>query len=597
MAASRLKSSTRRRELRQLEKAPTGITGFDELTLGGLPRGRTSLVCGAAGCGKSLFGMHFLVLGAQKYHEPGVFVAFEEQESDLIENVASLGFDLPAMIRNKQIALDHIHVERSQIEENGEYDLEGLFLRLELAIDSIGAKRVVIDTLETVFGTLTNAAVVRSELRRLFGWLKDKGVTTIITAERGDGALTRHGLEEYVSDCVIVLDHRVSEQISTRRVRVVKYRGSTHGTNEYPFLIDSTGISVVPITSSLLEHKVYSDRVPSGVPQLDSMLGGGGYFKGSTVLVTGTAGSGKSSLAASLADSTCRAGQRCLYVSYEESGAQIQRNMASIGLDLNRWVQKDQLRVLSLRPTGHGLEGHLTLMYQIVSEFEPEVVILDPIGTMVGAGIEHDAHLMVVRLVDFLKSRGVTALLTNLTSGSEALEQTNIAISSLVDTWILVKAIELNGERNRGVYILKSRGMAHSNQIREFVLTSQGIKLLEPYVGPEGVLTGTARVNREASERAAQAKRAQEAERAQRLLERRRVAVEQQIATLRAELAAEASELGHVLEEGRNFELDLLKNADTMRRMRGGANGGSTSRANGKPAKIASKGSTKERQP
>lgn len=567
---NRPKSSTQKtKNLPIVTKAPTGIPGFDEITYGGLPRGRPSLVCGAAGCGKTLLGMQFLIKGALEYGEHGVFLAFEEREQDLVQNVASLGFDLQAMVDKKQIALDHIHIERSQIEESGEYDLEGLFLRLEYAMDSVNAKRLVIDTLETIFGGLTNYGILRAELRRLFTWLKDRGITTIITAERGDGTLTRHGLEEYVSDCVVVLDHRVHDQISTRRLRIAKYRGSTHGTNEYPFIIDEHGLTVVPITSSLLNHQVSAERTPTGVPKLDTMLGGAGYYRGSTILISGTAGAGKSSLCAHFAQATCAQKRRCVYVSYEESPGQIVRNMSTIGLDLQSLIDKDLLRIVSIRPTSHGLEGHLSHIHKIVKDFQPDALILDPIGTLGGAGADLDTHLMIVRLIDFLKTQGVTTMMSNLTHGGEHSESTSAAISSLVDTWILVNSIESNGERNRGLYVLKSRGMAHSNQIREFVITPRGIDLLEPYIGTGGVLTGAARIAQEDRERAARTARDADQDRAKRLLARKREVMEQRIAALRAEFDAEAMESGHVLEESRNAETALDTARDRMATRRG----------------------------
>lgn len=552
-----------------LKKVATGIAGFDEVTHGGLPLGRTSLVCGAAGCGKTLFGMQFLIRGALDFNEPGAFVAFEESEEDLAKNVASLGFDLNELVRRKLLSIDHIRVERREIEENGEYDLEGLFIRLALALDSVKAKRLVIDTLETVFGGMSNHGLLRSEFKRLFNWLKERGVTTIITAERGEGLLTRHGLEEYVSDCVVVLDHRVNEQISTRWLRVVKYRGSTHGSNEYPFLIDRDGLTVVPVTASSLDYASSDERITTGVAGLDQMFGGRGYFRGSTVLVSGTAGSGKSSLAAHLARATCARGERCLYVSYEESPQQIIRNMASIGLDLRKDLSSGLLRLSSHRPTSLGLEGHLAVLHKVTSDFAPSTVVLDPVGTMANAGATHDAHLMLVRLIDFFKARGITVLLTSLTHGGEAMEATDVAVSSLVDTWLLVKSVELNGERSRLLYVLKSRGMAHSNQVREFLITSRGVDLVEPYVGPEGVLTGTARVAQE--EREARADRDREAEkrRAERLLQRKQALLEQRIAELRAEFAAEEAELGAIARAASEQEEQRLASRARMSDLRG----------------------------
>jgi circadian clock protein KaiC len=528
--------------VRVLEKAPSGIPGFDDITLGGLPRGRTSLICGAAGCGKTLFAMQFLVNGIQKYDEPGVFVTFEETETDLAENFASMGFDLPALIDSGKLAMDHVRVERSEIEENGEYNLDGLFVRLNLAIQTVGARRVVLDTLEALFGGLDNYGVLRSELRRLFQWLKDQGVSAVVTAERGEGTLTRQGLEEYVSDCVVVLDHRVTEQVSTRRLRIVKYRGSSHDTNEFPFLIDDSGITVMPITSFSLNHKVSNQRVSSGLPGLDDMLGGGGYFKGSTVLISGTAGAGKSSLAAHFADSVCRQGERCLIFAFEESPNQIKRNMRSIGLDLGTYEDAGLLRFVAARPTSYGLETHLATMYKQVHDFQPDAVVVDPITTLVAAGDADDARLAAVRLVDFLKSHQITGVMTTLTTAAAAEAQTTIAISSIVDSWLLVRSMESNGERNRGLYVLKSRGMNHSNQVREFLITESGIDLLEVYIGPEGVLTGSARTQQESRERDQQARRQQQLEQQRRELARSKRAIEREIETLHRDLAAREAE-------------------------------------------------------
>jgi len=536
---------------RTLPKAPTGIDGLDEITEGGFPRGRPTLICGSAGCGKTLLSMEFLVLGATRYNEPGVFFAFEESSEELKQNVASLGFDLDALEAEGKLIVDHVHVEPQEIEETGEYDLEGLFIRLGYLIDSIGAKRVVLDTLETLFGGLQNEAILRAELRRLFRWLKDKGVTAVITAERGDGTLTRQGLEEYVSDCVILLDHRVVDQTSTRRMRIVKYRGTSHGTNEYPFLIDEDGFSVLPVTSLGLVHKVSEERVSTGVERLDTMLGGGVY-RGSSVLISGTAGSGKSSLSAHFAQATCAQGERCLYLAFEEAPAQIKRNMRSIGVDLQGWEDRGLLKFVATRPTFYGLEMHLTEIHKLVKVFRPSTVIVDPISNFVAAGNQQEAAAMMLRMVDFLKMHGITAVFVNLTSGSSGnryLEATDVGISSLIDTWILLRDIELGGERNRGMYVLKSRGTKHSNQIREFIISEHGIDLKDVYVGPEGVLTGTARVQQEAREAAEMRARLLESDARQRALERKRKALQAQILALQAAFDAEAAEAARLDDE------------------------------------------------
>jgi circadian clock protein KaiC len=460
-----------------VQKAPTGISGLDEVTGGGLPAGRPTLVCGGAGCGKTLLSTEFLVRGAMQYNEPGVLMAFEETAFELAVNVRSLGFDLDQLTAAKKLLIDHVHVERSEIEETGEYDLEGLFVRLGYAIDSIKAKRVVLDTLEALFSGLANTAVLRSELRRLFRWLKDRGVTAIITAERGDGMLTRHGLEEYVSDCVIVLDHRVTEQLSTRRLRIVKYRGSVHGTNEFPFLIDEHGISVLPITSARLEHAAPTERVSTGITKLDTMLSSRGYYRGASVLVSGTAGTGKTSIAAHFAAACCARGERCLYFAFEESPKQLVRNMRSIGLDLQPWLDKKLLQIHSARPSLHGLEMHLALIHKAIRDFQPQGVVIDPISNFISAGSTLDSKSMLTRLVDFLKAQEITAVFTSLIGGLIALEESDVGISSIIDTWILVRDVEIQTSRIRALYLLKSRGMSHSNQVRKFLLTDHGIEL------------------------------------------------------------------------------------------------------------------------
>lgn len=551
-----------------LPKAATGIQGLDEITGGGLPRGRPTLVCGSAGCGKTLLAMEFLVRGAAELSEPGVFMAFEETAEELTQNVRSLGFDLEELADQNKLLVDYVHVERSEIEETGEYDLQGLFIRLGHAIDSIGAKRVVLDTIETLFGGLTNTAILRSELRRLFRWLKDKGVTAVITGERGDGALTRHGLEEYVSDCVIVLDHRVTEQLSTRRLRIVKYRGTTHGTNEYPFLIDENGISILPVTSMGLQQEASNERISTGVPRLDTMLGGAGVYRGTSVLISGTAGTGKTSLAAHFADAACRRGERSLYFAFEESEGQLLRNMRSIGLDLAPWLKQDLLRFHATRHTAHGLEMHLATLHKMVSDFQPRIVIVDPITTFVGTGTSTEVESMLMRLIDFLKGQQITALFTNLTHGGNALEQSQVGISSLVDTWLLLRDVELGGERNRVLYILKSRGMAHSNQLREFLLTNHGVMLKDVYLGPEGVLTGSMRLAQEAREQASALSRQQEIERRQRELVRKRQTMEAEIATLRGQFEAEEEDLKRLIGQEQTATELMRQNRDEMARSR-----------------------------
>jgi circadian clock protein KaiC len=552
-----------------IRKSPTGIGGFDEITGGGLPAGRPTLVCGGPGCGKTLFAMQFLVEGATEFGEPGVFMSFEELSEELIQNVASLGFDLDELVESGKVSMDTVVIERSEIEENGEYDLEGLFLRLAFAIQSVGAKRVVLDTIESLFSGFDNQAILRAELRRLFRFLKDQGVTVVITGERGEGQLTRQGLEEYVSDCVILLDHRVNEQVSTRRMRIVKYRGSSHGTNEYPFIIDERGLEVLPVTGLHLQHKASTERISSGVERLDTMLGGQGFYRGTSILVSGTAGTGKSSLCAHFADATCARGERCLYFALEESQGQIVRNMRSIGLNLAPWVERGLLRFQASRPTLFGLEMHLVTIFRAVQDFAPSVVIIDPLSNLSAIGSYNEVMATLLRLVDFLKSRQVTAMFTSLTSNGDQENETHLGVSSLMDTWLSLRNLEANGERNRGLYVLKSRGMHHSNQIREFLLTDEGVKLVDVYLGVEGVLTGSARLNQEAREREAAMAQQEELAAMQRRLDRRRVAVEAQIAALRAEIESEGEEIQKRIQQMSSQEDVLRSNRAAMASVRG----------------------------
>jgi circadian clock protein KaiC len=551
-----------------LPKAPTGISGLDEVTGGGLPRGRPTLICGPAGCGKTLLAMEFLVRGITQFDEPGVFVAFEESAHDLVANVASLGFDLAQYEADGKLVIDHVSVVRGELEETGDWDLDGLLLRLGAAIDTVGAKRIVIDTIETLFGAFSNTSILRAELSRLFAWLKDRGVTAVITGERGDGTLTRHGIEEYVSDCVIVLDHRVTEQTSTRRLRILKYRGSLHGTNEYPFLIGESGVSVLPVTSLGLRHSASSRRVSTGVARLDAMLGDGGFYKGSAVLVNGTAGTGKSTLAAQFCDATCARGERAMYFAFEESEAEIVRNMSSVGIDLAQWVDAGLLQFRCFRPSLLGLEAHLFAMQKLVGEFDPAVVVMDPVSDLLRIGSGADVAAMLTRQVDFLKAKGVTALFTSLSSHADP-AQADQHIASLVDTWLLVKTMEGNGEHNRLLYVLKSRGIAHSNQIREFLLTNQGIELADVYVGPQGVLTGSARQAQEALERSDGTARLEDLEQRRVNLERRRESVEAQTATLWREFEDEADIVGRLLSHGSTGVEDRAGQRAEQGRLRG----------------------------
>lgn len=521
-----------------IPKAPTGIRGLDEITYGGLPAGRPTLICGSAGAGKTMLAAEFIVRGALEFGEPGVFVMFEENAEELTANVRSLGFDLAKLQKDKLISLDHVHIERSEIEETGEYDLEGLFIRLGHAIDSIGAKRIVLDTLEALFSGLPNHAILRAELRRLFRWLKDRGMTAVITGERGENTLTRYGLEEYVADCVIILDHRVTDQISTRRLRVVKYRGSAHGTNEYPFLIGAHGISVMPITSMGLDHPAPTTRLSTGIPSLDDMLGGKGVYRGSSILISGTPGTGKSSLAAHFAKAACDRGERALIFAYEESSQQLLRNMRSIGLDLRKYLDSGLLEIHASRPSLQGLEQHLVTMHDVIVRFKPGVVVIDPITNLSINDRDHEIKPTLMRLIDLIKRKQITAVFTSLITGESAdIETSEVGVSSLMDTWLLLRNVEENGERNRTIFVLKSRGMKHSNQVREFLMSDRGIDLVDAYVGPDRVLTGTARMIQEERTEASSQLRRMKDEHHRSELQNKRMALLAQIEALRSEAA------------------------------------------------------------
>lgn len=553
-----------------LSKTPTGISGLDEITFGGLPAGRPTLVCGTAGCGKTLFSLEFIVRGALEYNEPGVFMAFEEKAEELAVNVSSLGFDLRKLEEDKLVKLDYVHIDKSEIAETGEYNLDGLFIRLGYAIDSIGAKRVVLDTIENLFSGLSNQGILRAEIRRLFQWLKEKGVTAVITGERDGDSLTRQGLEEYVSDCVILLDHRVIDQISTRRLRVVKYRGSLHGTNEYPFLIDEEGISVLPVTSLNLDKPVSTERLSSGIPSLDTMLTNGGFYKGSSILVSGTAGTGKTSVAASFVDAACRRKDKCLFFAFEESPQQIIRNMRSIGMDLQNHLDKGLLKFYASRPTLYGLEMHLVAIHKAIRKFKPKVVVLDPITNLITVGSVSEVKSMLVRLIDFFQAEQITVMFTALSLNNIVNEQTDEGVSSLVDAWILIRDIESNGERNKGLYIMKSRGMAHSNQVREFVISASGLELVDVYLGPTGVLTGSARIEQILHEKTGAVLHNHALTRKDREILRKRNMLEAKIESLRAEFESAEEELNKVYVEEDIKKAVMDENRKQMTELRRG---------------------------
>jgi len=556
------------RPLPVFEKAPTGIKGVDEIVGGGLPKGHPTLICGSAGCGKTLLAVEFITRGALLYDEPGVLMLFEESAEDVARNVASLGINLLDLVDQKKVFIDHVHIDSSEIMETGVFDLDGLFVRLGAAIDTVGAKRVALDTIENLFSGFNNETILRSEIRRLFAWLVEKGVTTVVTGERGEATLTRHGLEEYVSDCVILLDNRVKDGVATRLLRVVKYRGSSHGNDEYPFLIDEQGIWVQPVTSVGLDYPVTSELFSSGVPQLDAMLGKQGFYRGSSILVSGTAGTGKTSLAATLVDAACRRGERCLYFSYEESPSQITRNMCSIGIDLNQWVEKNLLRFHAVRPTLYGAEMHLLSAQKLVHDFQPQVVVVDPLNNLSSVGDISEVKSMLMRMIDFFKCDGITTLFTSLTGGGDDEATTNVGVSSLMDAWLLVRNLEHSGERNRALYILKTRGMSNSSQVREFRLTDHGIELVNVYLGAGGILAGSARLAQEAVERTEMLKRQQLVESKKRALERKRILLQSKQAELLAGYEEEMEILQREIEQEEQIQQVIDQDQENLAQAR-----------------------------
>lgn len=545
-----------------VKKTPTGIEGLDDITSGGLPCGRSTLLCGGTGTGKTLFALEFLIQGAVLYGEAGVFFSFEEDAIELCRNVDSFGFNVSTLIDENRIEIDHVQLERNQV--NGPYDLDGLFIRLDLALKKVNAKRVVLDSVDMLFMALPNPVLIREEIRRLLHWLKARGLTVIITAESGITNLTRDGMEEYVSDCVILLENRVTRHATTRLLRIVKYRGSAHGSNEYPFLITEKGISVLPITALSLDLPVSEERISTGVPRLDSMLGGKGYFRGSTILVSGPPGSGKSSLAAKFAQATCAKEERCLYFSLEEPRNQIIRNMRSVGIDLQPLLDDGLLQFVMTRPSLYGLEMHLAKFHQAINEFKPSTVIFDPISTLHSLEDPTALKSMLLRLVNFLKSQQITSNFVTLSGHAATPTTPDIGISSIIDTWLQLRDIETNGERNRLMLVLKSRGMSHSNQMREFTLSEHGIELSDVYTGSAGVLTGSARLGQEAQEKLIALTHKYDIEYRTLELDRKRKLKDAQIAAIEAEFNAHQAELARLTELDRQ---GAIQSSETNRKM------------------------------
>lgn len=553
---------------KQLAKCPTGIEGLDTITNGGLPRNRLTLICGGAGSGKTSLGVEFLVQGIIKYNEPGLLITFEEKPQEIIENAASIGFDLEDLINKKKLFIEYIEVQEEEIAQSGDYTLEGLFIRFEQIVTSIAIKRVSLDTLDSIFATLGNTLILRAEIYRLFSWLKQKNITSLVTAEAGINTLSRNGLEEYISDCVISLRTNIVSEVLTRLLRIVKYRGSKHGTNEYPFLITDSGINLFPITSNYLNNIVSTEFVSTGVKELDEMMDNKGYYQGSTVLITGTAGTGKTSLASIFSNSICQKGERCIYFTFEEMINQILRNMSSINLNLQQWIDKDLLKFYAYRSSIYGLETHLLTIQNLIKQFKPQAVIIDPINNFELIGTELEIKSMMTRLIDFLKAQQITALFTSLTTAINPKEHAEVGISSLIDSWLVLQNLEYAGERTRGITIVKSRGIAHSNQIREFIITSNGVKLEKIYVGPNGILTGSARLDQEEQENLQFLLQEKETLRRKKLLEHKKATLEAKIMALKSEFDADTEEIESLIMKEEIQNKGILETRSTMAQRR-----------------------------
>lgn len=553
---------------KQLAKCPTGIEGLDTITNGGLPRNRLTLICGSAGSGKTSLGVEFLVQGIIKYNEPGLLITFEEKPQEIIENAASIGFDLEDLINKKKLFIEYIQLQEEEIAQSGDYTLEALLIRFEQIVTSIAIKRVSLDTLDSIFAILGNTPILRAEIYRLFSWLKQKNITSLVTSEAGINTLSRNGLEEYISDCVISLRTNIVSEVLTRLLRIVKYRGSKHGTNEYPFLITDSGINLFPITSNYLNNIVSTEFVSTGVKELDEMMDNKGYYQGSTVLITGTAGTGKTSLASIFSNSICQTGERCIYFTFEEMINQILRNMSSINLNLQQWIDKDLLKFYAYRSSIYGLETHLLTIQNLIKQFKPQAVIIDPINNFELIGTELEIKSMMTRLIDFLKAQQITALFTSLTTVINPKEHAEVGISSLIDSWLVLQNLEYAGERTRGITIVKSRGIAHSNQIREFIITSNGVKLEKIYVGPNGILTGSARLDQEEQENLQFLLQEKETLRRKKLLEHKKATLEAKIMALKSEFDADTEEIESLIMKEEIQNKGILETRSTMAQRR-----------------------------
>ncbi|MBA3285861.1 MAG: circadian clock protein KaiC [Nitrosopumilus sp.] len=563
-----LKTKNQSQKSKPLKKCPTGIIGLDEITFGGLPKNRCTLICGGAGSGKSIFGIEFVIRGAEFYKEPGLFVAFEENEEELNQNITSLGFNIKELIDSNLLVLDYVHIDRAEFKEIGSYNLDGLFIRLSDSIDRFKIKRVVLDTIEVLFGNFTNEIILRSELQRLFRWFKEKNVTVVVTAEQGVNTFSRYGLEEYVADCVILLDNRMHQQISTRRLRVAKYRGSSHGNNEYPFIINDSGISIIAITSIKLDYPVSNKHVSSGIKQLDTMFGDKGFYSGSSILVSGAAGNGKTSIAASFSNGTCELGKKCFYFTLDESVDQIIRNMNSIGIDLSQWINKDLLRFHAINPYTAGLEAHLADIQRLTNEFNPSVVIIDPIANLKILGPLNEVQGILSILVNFFKNKQITTMFTSLVPEEKFGYVVEEGISNLMDTWVFLQYIHGEGERNRGISILKSRGMSHSNQLREVILSDKGIHLQNVYIGQDKVLAGSARLVQATKLEIENSNRESELKHRERQIEITRKSLEAQISALHETLEDAKEEAIHLNEQKGNIYKLLEESRIEISKMR-----------------------------
>ena len=527
----------------------TGVKGLDDVLGGGIPQGHAMLLVGKPGTGKSILSMEYLLHGIELHKENGVYISFEESEKQIISNAASFGWKFEEMVKKNKLAISYIDMQPEQMRTVGDYDLSALILRVKGAIKKVNARRVVIDGINNLLSTFDDERIIRSDLLRLIREIKEVNATIFITGERGHDSWSKMGFEEYLADGLMHLDNRTDGNYQTREIQVVKCRGINHYTGKSPFIINSEGMSIRPLITADFDYKVLKSRVSTGIADIDNMLGGKGLYRGSTVYITGPSGAGKTSISSSFANGACSRGERALFLAFEESSDQIIRNMKSIGLSLDKWVNEKLLYFYTARATTNSLEGHLDNIMTMVREVEPTCVVLDPISAFRPIANENETKLMLIRLNDYLRARKITTVFTALSSDGEYSEHADVQLSSIADTWIVVRIMDYKGERNNVMQLMKSRGMSHSRQMKEMYFTGNGLKLQNVYQGPEGVLTGAARIGQEKYEKLKEARNVIEIDKNRKKIERKKSLLEASIEALKHEYEEELEALHAAIEE------------------------------------------------